>query len=143
MTIIILSTIGILFFGIGIYLKKDVRNFKKNGTKTNAEIISYVKEISEFKNEKTTYYYPRFRFKNTDGKLIEKTHSSGLTNRPTKPIPERKEIYYLKNENEYEILINSKLWTSIIPNAVMIFGLLFLISIITVIILRDILNYIQ
>ncbi len=143
MTIFILTIIGILFFGIGIYLKNNVRNFRKNGMKINAEIIRYVKEVSEHRNEKTTYYYPHFRFKNIGGEVIEKTHSSGLTNRPKKPLPEKKEIYYIEDNGEYEILINTKLWTSIIPNAVMIFGLLFLISIITVIILRDVLNYIE
>ena len=139
---IVLIIIGIIFSGIGLYLKSNVRNFKKNGTKIKAEIVSYVKEVSETRNDNSTYYYPRFRFKTIEGETVEKTHSSGLTMKPKNALPERKEIYYLKNENEFEILINSKLWTLVIPNALLIFGMLFLFSTVTILILRDYLHYI-
>ncbi len=128
--------------GIGLYLKSNVRNFEKNGTKITAEIVSYKKEVSESRNDESTYYYPRFRFKTNDGETVEKTHSSGLSIKPKNPLPERKEIYYLKNENDFEILINSKLWTFVIPNALLIFGMLFLFSTVTILILRDYLHYI-
>ncbi len=139
---IVLIIIGIIFSGIGLYLKSNVRNFKKNGIKIKAEIISYIKEVSETRNDKSTYYYPRFRFKTIEGETVEKTHSSGLTTKPKTILPERKEIYYLKNENEFEILINSKLWTLVIPNAFLIFGMLFLFSTVTILMLRDYLHYI-
>ena len=130
LTPLIVVFVGILFIGIGMFLRRRVQKIQSQGTRVTAEIISYIKkESQDIDGFATTYYYPLIRFKTKDSTVVEQVHSSGLSIKPKKTLPNKKEIYYLKNGNKYDILINSRLWTSLFPNVFVVLGILFLISI--------------
>lgn len=139
---IILLVVSSMFTLMGIYLRKRIRKFQLEGKKTTANIVEYIKKKSKDSDGGyTTYYYPNLSFKTYDGKRIRKILDSGTTWKPKKALPHRIEIYYIKEDGEYEVLINSRLWVSIIPNSVLFFGILFLLSVISVYILTEILHY--
>lgn len=114
---------GISFSIAGIYLLINNRRIEKNGTKTRAKIIGYSKEKVEFSDEMRTVFFPIFEFKDRNGIVVKQKHDSG---EQTEIKEEFVEIYYLKNDNEYEILINTDSWKSYFPIGFIVFGIIFL-----------------
>ncbi len=117
---IVVIIVNLIFCGIGLFLKNRVKQFKEKGYKTEAEIVKYISEVTEINKKTTTIYYPRFKFKNEQGETIEKTHDIGLSIKSK--LPKTESIYYLKDGEDYKILINSIVSTSTIPNLFLIFG---------------------
>lgn len=141
MILVVMFLFSFAFVIFGILHRKHVRKIQSDGVKTLAEIMKYEAKVEEYNDgDFTTYYYPYFRFVNEEGEIVELLHSSGLTRKPKGSLPRKKEIFYLKSEEgEYDIVINSKLWTVYIPNTFICFGGVSAILILTVYILHNVL----
>ena len=122
--ILVFTICGIAFLSVGIYLLRSNRRIERNGTKVRAEIIDYSKEKVEFSDEKHTVFFPILKFTNRQGIVITQKHDSGGQ---TKMKTDFVEIYYLKKENEYEILINDTGWKTYFPVGFIGLGTIFLV----------------
>lgn len=124
MTSILFLIIGIGFSLVGYHLLFWNRRLEKNGIKTRAEIIDYSKENVEFSEGKKTIYFPILKFTDRNGKVVIQKHDSGEHIKLKSGFVE---IYYLKKQNEYEVLINNDGWKTYFPIGTIVFGMVFLI----------------
>jgi len=62
-TVLILFSIGVVFFIVSVFLKRKTKRFKTEGFKTVAQIISYV-EVEQHDEDafSTSTYYPLIKF---------------------------------------------------------------------------------
>ena len=117
--------IGIGFVFAGFYLKNYTQNIEKNGIRVKAKIVDF--EIIERRetrhasghSEIITNYYPIVTFKDLNGNsTTQKADSS--TN--FKEINDLIDIVYLKNGNEYQIMIDSNWRKSYFPICFIVIG---------------------
>ncbi|WP_406684809.1 DUF3592 domain-containing protein [Seonamhaeicola sp. MEBiC1930] len=116
---ILFAFIGVSFVGISIYLLMKYNKVKLSGRKTKGKIIDYEKN----QNNDYTYYMPIIEFINEKGKLTRITLSFG-EGKPQYKIGSTISITYLKEKEEYDIIINnnSELY---LYYAFIFFGLIF------------------
>ena len=130
----VLLLIGIVLLGIAVYMGYNKYTFLENAIKTKAIVISYrtttEKETRKNGNKRTTknttYYYPKFEFKDIQNRLIQVESNVGQGNSKPYSIGSQVEIVYSK-ENPQEAKINSFLNQWLFTTIVGGFSLLFLI----------------
>lgn len=130
----VLLLIGIVFLGIAVYMGYNKYTFLENAIKTKAIVVSYrtttEKETRKNGNKRTTknttYYYPKFEFKDIQNRLIQVESNVGQGNSKPYSIGSQVEIVYSK-ENPQEAKINSFLNQWLFTTIVGGFSLLFLI----------------
>lgn len=121
---ILFSLIGIAFASLGFYLLFWNRKVEKNGIRTRAEIIDYSEGEMDFDDGKQIVFFPILKFTDKNGEVVTQKHDSG----EHKKLDSRFiEIYYLKNDTEYDILINTSGWKTYFPVGLIIFGLIFIV----------------
>lgn len=107
--ILILALLGLVMFFRGFHLQKRTAKFISTGTKTVANIISYVEEERESKNSTYSVFYPLISFVPIDEKeKVFKQLKNTITPQEKAELPVPLEIYYIKEYEEYEIIIGSK-----------------------------------
>ncbi|UFH33711.1 DUF3592 domain-containing protein [Chryseobacterium sp. C-71] len=129
-----LLLIGIILLGIAVYMGYNKYTFLENAIKTKAIVVSYrtttEKETRKNGNKRTTknttYYYPKFEFKDIQNRLIQVESNVGQGNSKPYSIGSQVEIVYSK-ENPQEAKINSFLNQWLFTTIVGGFSLLFLI----------------
>jgi hypothetical protein len=129
-----LLLIGIVLLGIALYMGYNKYTFLENAIKTKAIVVSYrtttEKETRKNGNKRTTknttYYYPKFEFKDIQNRLIQVESNVGQGNSKPYSIGSQVEIVYSK-ENPQEAKINSFLNQWLFTTIVGGFSLLFLI----------------
>ncbi|MEN2412464.1 hypothetical protein [Flavobacterium mesophilum] len=117
----------------GISMKKHIRNMETNGIRTKAKIIDFhiIERWSHFRKtrmrgrQKLKFYYPIIVFTDLNGNSITQQMPDANTN-PQK-INDLIDILYLKKENSYEILSNTKWRKSYLPLIFIIIGIYFLL----------------
>lgn len=130
----VLLLIGIVLLGIAVYMGYNKYTFLENAIKTKAIVVSYrtttEKETRKNGNKRTTknttYYYPKFEFKDIQNRLIQVESNVGQGNSKPYSIGSQVEIVYSK-ENPQEAKINSFLNQWLFTTIVGGFSLLFLI----------------
>lgn len=119
---IIFSLLGLflLFNGISTLIKNN--KIKNYGTKTFGEIIDFnIKTDRDQESGPQITKYPIIEFKNRKGAII----TSELTQSDNKYMVGYKiPIIYLLKQNEYKIVINSKLWLIRFPVGMALVGLI-------------------
>lgn len=120
---IVFLIIGGVFFFAGFYLRKSSYRIQTTGIKTKAKIVDFVEEkITDADGYSNTYHFPIVRF--TDRIGIETSQKLDSSENP-KRINELLDIIYLKNGDEYEVMINNKFCKSYFYLIFIIGGLLF------------------
>lgn len=107
---------GGMFLYVGISTRNAQRRVREQGIRTQALIIDFtVKTGMQTANSHrmTYYHYPIVRFTDEDG--IETTQQLNYTTQPNQ-LNEYIDIMYIKHaENDYEMIIDSKLWKNFVP----------------------------
>ncbi|WP_368668183.1 hypothetical protein [Flagellimonas sp. S3867] len=112
-----------MFLFVGIYLRNFSHRIQTKGIKTKAKIVDFVEEkIKDSDGNSNIYHFPIVRF--TDRNGIETSQKLDSSEKPQK-INESIDIIYLKNGNEYEVMVNSKFWKSYFHLIFILGGLLF------------------
>ncbi|WP_421813563.1 hypothetical protein [Flagellimonas sp.] len=115
--------VGGVFLFAGFYFRKSSYRIQTKGVKTKAKIVDCVEEkIKDADGYSNTYHFPIIKF--TDRNGIETSQKLDSTGNPKK-INEVIDIIYLKNGNEYEIIINSVFWKSYFHLIFIVGGFLF------------------
>jgi len=115
--------VGGMFLFVGFYFRKSSHRIQTTGIKTKAKITGFVEEkIADADGNSNTYHFPIVRF--TDRIGIE-TSQKLDSSENQKRINELIDIIYLKNGDEYEVMINNKFWKSYFYLIFIIGGLLF------------------
>lgn len=120
--------VALFFMGIGLIMILAALEFMRKyeqmevkGIKTKAKIIDFIAEREKNNHDSrgTTYYFPIVEFLDVDGnKVVQKLDFSEESNRINTFI----NILYLKQGNEYDILVDKKLWKSTFPQIFIYFG---------------------
>jgi len=129
-----LLLIGIVLLGIAAYMGYNKYTFLENAIKTKATVVSYrtttEKETRKNGNKRTTknttYYYPKFEFKDIQNRLTQVESNVGHGNSKPYSVGSQVDIVYSK-ENPQEAKINSFLNQWLFTTIVGGFSLLFLI----------------
>lgn len=102
--------IAILIFGffsfiIGIYIIYKISSIKKNGIKTNGELIYYYEEKN---SDSDIIYSPVYRFKDKNGNVLERKSIFGSSIKKYKELPIKLDIYYQINKGNHEVISENK-----------------------------------
>lgn len=125
-TSIIFFIVGIGIIWASIMLLKKYNKIALRGRKTKGKVINYKEEISEDSDGfNTKYYYPIIEFKNETQDVKTKTLDFGTTRKRFK-INSTLSITYLKEKDEYQIILNNKN-QKLIYNGMLVFGSLFIL----------------
>lgn len=131
---VIFASIGFMMIYSALKLLGKYEEMETKGTKTKAKIIDFVAKIERNNQDRsnTTYYFPIVEFFDVEGnKVVRKL---GFSEEPDR-INTYISILYLKNGNEYDVLVDKKLWKSIFPQIFIYVGYL-LIGVSIVLIVR-------
>jgi hypothetical protein len=124
---------GFFFISISLFIFSKRNYIKKKGRKTKGIIVGY-----ETKNDDDTdydydihtgksIYYPIIQFNNQNGETVKSISSTGFSIKMHKKLPVRKTIFYLKEKEEYTVIIEKNIITEIFVKGSFIIGILLLI----------------
>lgn len=119
---------GFALLALGLYQNFKLDFIRKNGVLVNGVIIDYFEKIDELSDYKKKYYYPIIEF--TDSKDIKRkiiNYNFGFTIKPNKISPKRIKLYYIKKNEELEIVAQNN-WNDIIPMGILIIGIIVTLS---------------
>ena len=121
--ILFAAAFGGMFLFVGISTRNAQRRVRAFGIRTQALVIDFtVKTGTQSANSHrmTYYHYPIVRFTDEDG--IETTQQLNYTTQSNR-LNEYIDILYIKhNENDYEMIIDSKLWKNFVPTLFIVIG---------------------
>lgn len=109
-----LLSIGLILLGIAVYMGYNKYTFLENAITTKATVISYrttsEKETKKNGNKRTTknttYYYPKFEFKDLQNRTTQVESNVGHGNSKPYSVGSQVEIVYSK-ENPQDAKINN------------------------------------
>ena len=119
----IMVIIGIAFVFAGFNIKNYTQSIEKNGIRVKAKIVDFEivekRETRQEVDQIITYHYPIVAFKDLNGNTTtQKTDSSTSS----KEINDVIDIVYLKNGNEYQVMIDSNWRKSYFPICFIVIG---------------------
>lgn len=118
--LVLFSVIGVVFAAIGAYIMYRSNKIANEGIRTRAKIIDYESEVDkDMDGYETTYYYPILEFTDKNGNIVkQKTDLASTSKIQTKSI----EIFYLVEDGDYNIVMNTTLFRHILPWGFMTIG---------------------
>ena len=106
---IIILIFGFFLLVIGIYIIYKISSIKKNGIKTNGDLIYYYEEKnSDSESSSKIIYYPVYRFKDKNGNVLERKSIIGVSIKKHKLLPIKLDIYYQIKKGNYEVISENK-----------------------------------
>lgn len=106
---ILLLVVGLAFTIIGFYKNYKIDTIRKNGIKTEGQIIDYIREINHSSDRITTYYHALISFTDAKGVNRQIKEDFGTSMRPNKQLPYLIKIAYRETNGEFEIATENKL----------------------------------
>lgn len=120
---IFLIVFGGIFASVGYYIFNSNRKIEQNGIKTRAKIIDFVENRSrDSDGHVDVSHYPVVTFQDKGIDVTQQLNTSGNP----KTINQIIEIFYLREGDDYKIVINSNFWKTIFPMIFFIIGIIVL-----------------
>tara|TARA_R110002073_G_scaffold15953_2_gene62083 strand:+ start:14053 stop:14511 length:459 start_codon:yes stop_codon:yes gene_type:complete len=125
--IITLSIFGFILFGIGLFtLDRDFRA-KKYGKRTKGTVIDIEEEIAKDDDGDSTIYHLLIQFRDNRGNDVTKRLDFASSIRPNKAPPYKITIFYLKEGDDYLVVLAKNTVKMIFAYSILVIGLLLLI----------------
>lgn len=97
---IVFGTIGIVFFGVGVWIIYRNNLIKRNGKKTRAQVV----ELKKVRYKQDGYGYEQIlEFRTSRGQWVRQGLGYSSSIKPKEKVPFYKEIYYLETQGNIKI----------------------------------------